>query len=115
MQVHEQAMALRRAACREVVHEVYGEASTYYFHRLGKPPLESQLIYEINDPATPGSTIKLSEPGGTHRAATVLADFYDAATAGLFTAHPTAVADQMDSLMSSMMQQQQVCSLPTLQ
>ena len=94
LQLHEQNLAASKAACQEVVHEVYGESSTYYFHRLGKPPLESQLIWEVADPANPGTTISLSAPGGTQQAASVFADYYDAATGGLFTAHPTTAADQ---------------------
>eukprot|EP00775_Hariotina_reticulata_P006283 gene6283-biopygen8097 len=94
LQLHEQAQAASRARCQEVVHDVYGEASTYYFHRLGKPPPESQLITEVANPAQPGSTVSLSAPGGTQQAATIFADYYDAATGGLFTVHPTTAADQ---------------------
>jgi hypothetical protein len=94
LQLHEQAQAASRARCQEVVHDVYGEASTYYFHRLGKPSPESQLITEVADPAHPGNTISLSAPGGTQQAAAIFADYYDAATGGLFTVHPTTAADQ---------------------
>ena len=94
LQLHEQHQAAERAACQEVVHEVYGESSTYYFHRQGRPPMESQLITEITNPAQPGATINLCAAGGTQQAAAVFADYYDAATAGLFAVQPTSAADQ---------------------
>eukprot|EP00775_Hariotina_reticulata_P006285 gene6285-biopygen8100 len=118
LQLHEQAQAASRARCQEVVHDVYGEASTYYFHRLGKPPPESQLITEVANPAHPGSTVSLSAPGGTQQAATIFADYYDAATGGLFTVHPTTAADQqlllaaVDSQLSPEEQRQCLGALP---
>eukprot|EP00775_Hariotina_reticulata_P001284 gene1284-biopygen2553 len=118
LQLHEQAQAASRARCQEAVHDVYGEASTYYFHRLGKPPPESQLITEVANPAQPGSTVSLSAPGGTQQAATIFADYYDAATGGLFTVHPTTAADQqlllaaVDSQLSPEEQRQCLGELP---
>eukprot|EP00775_Hariotina_reticulata_P015037 gene15037-biopygen719 len=118
LQLHEQAQAASRARCQEVVHDVYGEASTYYFHRLGKPPPEPQLITEVANPAQPGSTVSLSAPGGTQQAATIFADYYDAATGGLFTVHPTTAADQqlllaaVDSQLSPEEQRQCLGALP---
>ena len=94
LQLYDQHQAASRTACQEVVHEVYGETSTFYFHRLGKPPPESQLICEVNDPTQPGTSISLSTQAGTQAAADVFADYYDAAAGGLFTAHPTVAADQ---------------------
>eukprot|EP00775_Hariotina_reticulata_P003744 gene3744-biopygen5420 len=91
---------------------------TYYFHRLGKPPPESQLITEVANPAQPGSTVSLSAPGGTQQAATIFADYYDAATGGLCTVHPTTAADQqlllaaVDSLLSPEEQRQCLGELP---
>lgn len=94
LQLHDHEQAAQRAATRAVVDAVYGEGSTYYFHRLGKPPLDSQLIQEVQDPAHPGSTIFLSQPGGTQRAASILADFYDADVGGLFAVGVTTPGDQ---------------------
>ena len=94
LQLYDQHQARSKVACQDVVHEMYGETSTFYFHRLGKPPRESGLICEVNDPTQPGSTVRLTSQAGTQAAADIFADFYDAASGGLFTAHPTVAADQ---------------------
>lgn len=94
LQLHDQEQAAQRAATRAVVDAVYGEGSTYYFHRLGKPPADSQLIQEVHDPAHEGGTVSLRQPAGTQRAANIFADFYDAGVGGLFAVGSTTPADQ---------------------
>lgn len=98
LQLHDQEVAAQRAAARAVVHDVYGESSTYYFHRFGKPPLDTQLISEVADPAHAGNTVQLTQPGGTQQAGGIFADYYDAAAGGLFTVGPTSAADQQTML-----------------
>eukprot|EP00775_Hariotina_reticulata_P015163 gene15163-biopygen2012 len=93
---------------------------------------ESQLITEVANPAhpaeptghgvgvaaQPGSTVSFSAPGGTQQAATIFADYYAAATGGLFTVHPTTAADQqlllaaVDSQLSPEEQRQCLGELP---
>jgi hypothetical protein len=48
----------------------------------------------VTDPAQPGATVSLAAPGSTQQAASVFADYDDAATGALFTPHPTTAAYQ---------------------
>lgn len=110
--------ATARAADRKVVDEMFGESSTYWFHRQGKHPPAPELIRVVQDPATPGITVSLSQPGGTARAGDLLADYYDGAVpTGLFAVRPTDTAAQQSMLQAVDKQltaeQQQQCQGPT--
>ena len=50
------AAAERRKAATEPLWEVYGESSTYWFHRLGRQPPESQLISSLQRARTRSAT-----------------------------------------------------------
>jgi hypothetical protein len=67
--------------------EVYGETSSYWFHRLGRAAQEPQFIAEVQRPD--GSAVPAQGREGIAAVGELLADFYDPATGGLFAQHPT--------------------------
>ena len=91
------AAAQQRIAATEPLWEVYGESSTYWFHRLGRPPPESQLIAALQPPDQQ-QPVTLSTPAGVTAAGDLLADYYDSAAGGIFAAAHTDAAAQQDLL-----------------
>lgn len=77
----------QQVASAEPLWDVYGERSTFYFHRLGKPHQPPQVISAVVGPG--GAVVSTDSPLGAASAAGLLADFYDPATGGLFAQHPT--------------------------
>lgn len=71
------------------------------FTGRGKPPPAPELIREVKDPAAPGSTVSLSQRGGTARAGDLLADNYDGAVpTGLFAVWSTDTTTQQSLLQA---------------
>jgi hypothetical protein len=94
---HDATAAERRRAATEPLWEVYGESSTYWFHRLGRHPPESQLISQLQRPGQ-AQAVQLTSRAGVRAAGDLLADFYDPAAGGLFAVGDTDAAVQQDLL-----------------
>jgi len=92
------AAAERRKAATEPLWEVYGESSTYWFHRLGRQPPESQLISSLQRPGPDQQPIHLNSAAGVAAAGDLLADFYDSTSGGIFAAATTDTAAQQNLL-----------------
>lgn len=92
----ETAVLQRSVAATEPLWEVYGESSTYWFHRLGKAATEPQFIAEVLAPD--GTTVRAQGRAGVAAAGGLLADFYDPATGGLFAQRPTDEQQQQEML-----------------
>jgi hypothetical protein len=82
----ETARLARQVAATEPLWEVYGETSSFWFHRLGKAPKEAQHIAEVL--RADGTTVA-ARGDGVREVGDRLADFYDPRTGGLFSRHPT--------------------------
>ena len=98
LQEWEQQRRTQQVAASEALWDVYGERSTFYFHRLGKRPLPPQAISGVAAPG--GVVVATDSPQGAAIAAGLLADFYDPATGGLFAQHPTDPQQQQLMLQS---------------
>jgi hypothetical protein len=93
---HEEASLAAQTAATEPLWELYGESSTFWFHRLGKQQPEQQHILEVDKPG--GGKVSLDTPQGVAAAADLLADFYDPRASGLFSCHPTDPQQQQAML-----------------
>jgi hypothetical protein len=71
----------QQVAATEPLWEVYGETSSYWFHRLGRATQEPQFIAEVQQ--RDGSTVRAEGTQGVETVGGLLADFYDPATGGL--------------------------------
>jgi exonuclease III len=94
----EDAELTQHVVATEPLWEVYGETSSYYFHRLGKAVPEPQFIAEVQ--RRDGSVVQVMGRDGISAAGDALADFYDPATAGLFSCHPTDPQQQQVMLQA---------------
>ena len=94
----ETAQLQHRVEASEPLWEVYGESSTFWFHRLGKTAPEPQFIAEVLKPD--GTTVAAKGQQGVRAAGELLADFYDPAKGGLFSKHPTDPQQQQELLSS---------------
>lgn len=94
---YDTAAAQQRIAATEPLWEMYGESSTYWFHRLGRQPRESQLIATLQQPGDDQS-VHLTTGAGVAAAGELLADYYDSATGGIFAAAATDPAAQQEML-----------------
>ncbi len=106
----ENARLAQQAAATEPLYELYGEKSTYWFHQLGRAPLAPQFIAEVQ--RSDGSTVAAKGKEGVAAAGGLLADFYDPATGGLFSRHPTdpqqqaVMLEAVDKRLDEQQQQQ---------
>ena len=91
----ERAQLTQQTAATESLWELYGEQSTYWFHRLGRAAQEPQLIAEVQRPDGMHGGAQGRE--GVAAVGELLADFYDPATGGLFSRHPTDPQQQQDA------------------
>ena len=98
LSAHLAAETQRKAAATDPLWEVYGEASTFWFHRLGKAEASPQYIAEVRTPD--GSMVAAQGAAGVASVGDLLADYYDPAAAGLFSQHPTDAAAQHTMLAS---------------
>lgn len=98
LSAHLAAETQRKAAATDPLWEVYGEASTFWFHRLGKAESSPQYIAEVRAPD--GSTVAAQGAAGVASVGDLLADYYDPAVDGLFSQHPTDVQAQHVMLAS---------------
>ena len=98
LQDWEQQQRQQQVEAAEPLWDVYGERSTFYFHRLGKRQLPPQVISGVAAPG--GAVVATDTPQGAAVAAGLLADFYDPATGGLFAQHPTDPQQQQVLLQS---------------
>ena len=94
----EDAELTQHVAATEPLWEVYGEKSSYWFHSLGKAVPESQFIAEVQ--RRDGAVVQAKGRDGVAAAGDALADFYDPATAGLFSCHPTDPQQQQVMLQA---------------
>ena len=92
----ETARLARHVEATEPLWEVFGETSSYWFHRLGRTAQEQQHIAEVLRPD--GSTVAAQGLDGMREVGERLANFYDPATGGLFMRHPTDPAAQQELL-----------------
>ena len=105
------AQLAKQVEAAEPLYELYGEKPTFWFHQLGKAPPEPQYIAEVVQPD--GSTVAARGREGVAAAARMLADYYDPATGGLFSCHPTD-RQQQDVMLAAVdrvlgQEQQQRC------
>jgi hypothetical protein len=94
--VFETTQLQQQVEATEPLWEVYGETSSFWFHRLGRAPQEPQFIAEVVRPD--GSTVQAQGEAGVRAVGDLLADFYDSATGGLFSRHPTDPQQQQAML-----------------
>jgi hypothetical protein len=82
----------------EPLYELYGEKPSYWFYQLGMAAPEPQYIAEVLQ--SDGQTVAARGREGVAVAARLLADFYDPATGGLFSCHPTD-RQQQDGMLAA--------------
>ena len=87
----------RQAAASDALWEVYGDGNpSFWGYRLGKEIPEQQYISEVA--VADGITVSTRTREGVTAAGDLLADFYDPATGGLFSCHPTDAQQQQELL-----------------
>jgi exonuclease III len=104
------AQLQQQVEAAEPLYELYGEKPSYWFYQLGKTAPEQQYIAEVMQQN--GTTVAARGREGVAAAARLLADYYDPATGGLFSCHPTDRQQQdvmlaaVDMFLSAEEQQQ---------
>ena len=98
LSAYQHAQLQKQVEAAEPLYELYGEKPSYWFYQQGKTAAEPQYIAEVLQPD--GSTVAAQGAEGVAAAARLLADFYDHATGGLFSRHPTD-RQQQDSMLAA--------------
>ena len=97
---HEAHKVAAVTAATSVLDQLYGDASTYYFHAKAQPPRTPTLIKALADPGG-GQDVRLDSPAGLARGAAVFMEHFSGdSPTGLFSARATDPAAQATLLGS---------------